>query len=66
MNRAIRRLKHKLIEAPKGTKPPFFGMKVNDSQRIYICTCNKGWMSISGKLPIESHNTHIRQLKEAK
>jgi len=60
MNRASRRMKHKLIEAPKGVKTPLQNIHMNPKQKTYTCICRTGFISISEKLPIEAFEGHVK------
>lgn len=65
MNRAARRLKHKLISLPFKSllNSPIRGMKLNKNQKQYTCICNSGWLSISGELPVAAFESHVQQMK---
>ena len=52
------------MEAPKGTKLPFKGMKLQKTQKIYQCLCGTGWMSISGSLPVDSFEQHVKSFQK--
>lgn len=62
-NRETRRLKHKLIIAPKTLKSPIVGLKLNNAHKLYTCICISGWLCLSSRLPVDAFEQHVKSMK---
>lgn len=59
MNRAMRRIRHRLIPVPHNTRLGIQGFRLGPGQKMFTCICGSGWLSISSALPQEAFTNHI-------